>query len=165
METKECSRCKETKPVSEFHKATKAADGLQGFCKACAKTAYDKWREDNREAVNERMRGIRKNWTEERRQHSREWQRDYNREKSRFKKYGITKEQYLQMVEDQEGLCAICRKPYDWENSALYIDHCHTTGKVRGLLCRTCNKGLGYFHDDVAVLARAIEYLKKATEV
>jgi peptide methionine sulfoxide reductase MsrB len=68
------------------------------------------------------------------------------------------------MVEEQGGLCAICQKPYDWETSALYIDHCHTTGKVRGLLCRNCNKGLGHFFDDVANLARAIEYLKKATE-
>lgn len=162
--TKKCSRCGEVKETTEFHKARKAADGFQGFCKVCAKVAYDKWREDNRDAVNDRMRKVRSEWTEEQRARHNAVVREYNREKNRFKKYGITKEDYLRMVDEQDGRCAICQKPYDWEQSALYIDHCHTTDKVRGLLCRSCNKGLGHFFDDVASLGRAIEYLKKATE-
>lgn len=164
-QTKVCRRCKTEKATSAFHKAKKAADGLQGFCKTCAKTAYDQWREDNRDKVNERMRNVRAEWTEERRAHSRVWQRDYNREKNRFRKYGLTKEDYLRMVDEQNGMCAICQKPYDWETSALHIDHCHVTGRVRGLLCHSCNKGLGHFYDDVANLARAVDYLKKAADV
>jgi len=56
---------------------------------------------------------------------------------------------------DQEGKCAICFKIMDAPN----VDHCHKTGKVRGLLCSLCNKGIGLFHDDIEKLLQAVEYL------
>lgn len=71
------------------------------------------------------------------------------------KKYGISLDQFFTMVELQGGVCAICsRVPKRWS-----IDHCHSTGKVRGLLCTTCNSGLGFFRDDTDVLHTAIGYL------
>jgi len=81
-------------------------------------------------------------------------------------KYGITIEQYDEMRKAQDGLCAICSQE---EKSAhrngtvrqLSIDHCHTTGNVRGLLCGNCNNGLGHFKDNPASLERAITYLRK----
>lgn len=82
-----------------------------------------------------------------------------NREKvnlrRRLNKRGITEEQYLKMLEQQENRCAICRK-----ERALDIDHCHTQGHVRGLLCSSCNRALGFLEDDPVIIESALEYLR-----
>jgi len=75
--------------------------------------------------------------------------------------YGITYEEYEQMVEDQGGGCAICGKTESEEGRRLPIDHCHTTGKVRGVLCAKCNQALGMFRDDPELLRNAAQYLEK----
>jgi hypothetical protein len=72
--------------------------------------------------------------------------------------YGLTLERHAAMLKEQEGLCAICRKE---TRRRLDIDHCHKTNKVRGLLCNSCNVGLGRFKDDPDMLRRAAEYLEK----
>ena len=76
-----------------------------------------------------------------------------------IKKYGITENDYLKMFEKQKGVCSICSKPQ--LTKRLYIDHNHTTGKIRGLLCENCNRGLGMFKDDKNILLSAIGYLDK----
>jgi ribosomal protein S14 len=67
------------------------------------------------------------------------------------------------MFSRQGGLCAICGKPETTKRKGvtfqLAIDHCHDTGRVRGLICRRCNSGLGYFYDDPMLLQRALGYL------
>lgn len=79
------------------------------------------------------------------------------------KKYGISMEDYDNMLKEQGGSCAICGSTvsYNSRRNKFDIDHCHKTGKVRGLLCNKCNKGIGYFNDDVSLLTRALEYLLK----
>lgn len=72
-------------------------------------------------------------------------------------KFNMTVEEYETMFNKQGGVCKICKLP---SNKKLSIDHCHTTGKVRGLLCFTCNMGLGYFKDNDTLLNSAIKYLK-----
>lgn len=72
---------------------------------------------------------------------------------------GMTVEDYAHMLDIQGGLCAICMNPE--ENRKLSIDHCHETDKVRGLLCRQCNIGLGHFKDDPALLVAAAKYVLK----
>ncbi len=77
-------------------------------------------------------------------------------------KYGITVEDYDRMFDAQGGVCAICSRPASGgptSASRLHIDHCHTTGKVRALLCSTCNLGVGYFADDPDRLIAAAAYL------
>ena len=76
-------------------------------------------------------------------------------------KYGITIEQYNEIYNKQEGKCAVCGQHQDSLKQKLAVDHDHKTGKVRGLLCNKCNRNLGSFNDDIIILARAIEYLKK----
>ncbi len=71
--------------------------------------------------------------------------------------YGLTREKYDLMVASQNGLCAICRNPPG--KKGLVIDHCHDTGVVRGLLCHSCNIGLGALGDTAEALHRAIKYL------
>lgn len=75
--------------------------------------------------------------------------------------YGITLAQYNTMLEAQNYKCAICGNEDEVEGRRLAIDHCHTSGKVRGLLCGKCNRGLGLFYDNTINLAKAIEYLTK----
>jgi 5-methylcytosine-specific restriction endonuclease McrA len=73
------------------------------------------------------------------------------------RKRKISYEEYQALVEKQAGLCAICG-----QQTTLVVDHCHNSDQVRGLLCQTCNFGLGNFSDDVLKMARAIEYLKSS---
>jgi hypothetical protein len=73
-------------------------------------------------------------------------------------RYKLTPEQVAVMKEAQQGCCAICGVGLD--TTITNIDHCHTTGKVRGLLCVNCNRGLGAFGDNVRNMEKALEYLK-----
>jgi hypothetical protein len=76
------------------------------------------------------------------------------------KKYDITIESYNEILRKFDGKCHICNKAESRNGfTALCIDHCHTTGKVRGLLCNSCNVGLGCFKDDIKLLDKAKKYL------
>lgn len=75
-------------------------------------------------------------------------------------KFGLTRNQYDDLLKLQLGVCAICSKSCI-SGRALAVDHCHTTKKIRGLLCMHCNQGLGMFRDSVELLDKAKEYLKK----
>lgn len=80
-------------------------------------------------------------------------------------KFGITQAQYDRMHSDQSGLCAICNQPETAKRGGkikcLAVDHCHATGKIRGLLCQKCNVALGSFGDTEVLLLKAIEYINK----
>lgn len=79
--------------------------------------------------------------------------------------FGVTKSQYRQMLESQGGRCAICPAEFGYlrkgKPAKLAVDHCHKTKKVRGLLCSSCNNGLGRFKDDPTLLRTAADYLEK----
>ena len=69
------------------------------------------------------------------------------------------------MLKSQNNVCAICHQKFGGgrnSNSRLGIDHCHTTGKVRGLLCSNCNRGLGMFKDSEERLKNALDYIKRS---
>lgn len=84
------------------------------------------------------------------------------------RRFGLSKAKYEAMLAEQDGVCAICEKAETTVirglNITLAVDHCHTTGRVRGLLCTQCNRSLGGFRDDPALLEAAIAYLKKPPE-
>jgi hypothetical protein len=73
-------------------------------------------------------------------------------------RYGISETEYLDLLQIQNNSCAICSLPFDEIRTC--VDHSHKTGKVRGLLCDSCNKGLGMFKDNPELLKKAILYLK-----
>ena len=94
--------------------------------------------------------------------------RHYQQHNFMHRKYNITYQDYLALKERQNNLCAICKKPeltkskkYD-RIKELAVDHCHETGKVRGLLCGACNSAIGLLKEDLGTLKNAINYLKKA---
>lgn len=132
MEQKKCSRCKKVKNISEFH------NRFSGYCIICSKE-YSRNYYKNKEKKKKNKQSARK---------------------FLYRRYKITEEEFNNLLEKQNYVCAICKeKCVTFKN--LCIDHDHKTGKVRGLLCLRCNKGLGDFRDNIDLLKNAIIYLKK----
>jgi hypothetical protein len=98
----------------------------------------------------------RRSWAENACWKSDEWARRSRNRRLRSN-YGLSIEDYNALVARQRGECAICRKQPE---QRLCVDHCHVTKKVRRLLCRRCNLGIGYFYDDPRLLRRAAAYLQ-----
>ena len=153
---KRCTRCKERKPRSEFYaaKTPNYPNRLTSRCKPCTsltnKERYHQTPVEVRQAKAQR-------WV----QNSVERRRAYRLEKD----YGLTVEQFDQMVEDQNNKCAACHEEF---TSTPHVDHDHaccprgSCGKcIRGLLCRQCNTMLGKADDSIEVLQQLIVYLKK----
>lgn len=130
-----------------------------------------KWRENNPEKVKEysklyeqrdKTKGYRKKYSQTNGAiNAKKW-RDSNPDKARNASlkytYGISIEEYNQLFVNQNGVCAICKeKPLNSKN--LCVDHDHNTHKIRGLLCRACNSGLGHFKENKQNLLNAIKYL------
>jgi hypothetical protein len=146
--------------------------GGQRQCKPCrqARDAVRPQTEDRRAAGTARFKRWREANPERFRAAADEW-RERNPEAARFiqlryrlKRFGLTEADYLDMVERQGGRCAICGCHEERHDRAgvrylLAVDHDHTTGAVRGLLCQECNKGLGAFDDNPERLVAAAEYL------
>lgn len=76
--------------------------------------------------------------------------------------YGITLDDYNKLFEKQNGRCAICSKT---QERTLHVDHCHSSGRVRGLLCQKCNMAIGLLHDSADLLKKAVKYLNKKGKV
>ncbi len=120
---KQCIKCGEVKPLTEYFYARTTKDKRRGDCNKC---------------------GVK-----------------YAVTRKRLKVLGVSPERYIQMNVEQKGLCAICNK-IDRFGKDLSIDHCHKTGKIRGLLCSACNPAIGAFEDDVERLLRAAAYLQRS---
>lgn len=135
MKTKRCTKCGETKPLSEFSKKTASPDGLRWWCKTCTAIYQRQYLARNREK-----------------------RAAYQREYYILYTYGLTMADYNAMLKTQGGVCAICGEAQQ-EDRHLAIDHDHETNEIRGLLCDACNVGLGSFRDDPAFLRSAADYL------
>jgi len=109
--------------------------------------------------------------SEDRKEYMREWHRkaraanvEYYLAADLKKNYGVTLEWYRETLAKQNNVCAICKEPEKvvirGKLIAMPVDHCHETGKARGLLCTKCNRGIGLFSDSVDKLQSAIDYLK-----
>lgn len=137
-----CPKCNITKSLDNFGTCLRLKDGKNTYCKECvrkfSKTTYS----------NRKSKKLKENklWRQTNKHKYKEYKLKH--------RYGITLEIYEQMKLQQNGLCKICNR-----NKELVVDHCHKTGKVRGLLCGKCNKGLGHFFDNKNYLKQAINYL------
>lgn len=139
MLEKACSRCEEVKPRAAFYEYTGACahrpGTLHAACKACEFSDRNARRKANPATAAAVAR------------------------RAKLKRlFGISPEQYEQMLADQRGVCAICARPSP-DGRRLHVDHCHDSLKVRGLLCHDCNRGLGIFKDDPDRLSSAAQYL------
>lgn len=115
-----------------------------------ANAAAKEWRHRNPEKVKANL----KRWRSE----NKDKVATNYRRKHLKKKFGLSESEYLQMVTEQQGKCLICRQV---PTKRLFVDHCHETTTVRGLLCGPCNSLLGMAQDSVEILTAAIEYLRK----
>jgi len=146
----ECRQCSGDKEENAFYKNASKQLGRSSECKECSKLNSKEYYIDNREKLLAR---------------SAKWVRD-NPEKHKnnemVRKYGITVSQYRVLEKAQNYSCAICTKSVADNKEDLAVDHCHTTGKVRGLLCKPCNRGIGMLQDSPDVIQKALEYLQGA---
>lgn len=85
--------------------------------------------------------------------------KEHHRDLRMQRKYGITLDDYYDIIESQDNQCAICGTSISDLDHTAHLDHCHDTGKVRGVLCRRCNTGIGMLNDDADLLTKAAEYL------
>lgn len=102
------------------------------------------------------------NNTPERKQKMREYylaNKEKWKDKDLQKRYGVSLEQYNKMLAEQDNVCYICKD--NKSNKALAVDHCHTTGQVRRLLCSNCNTSLGLLKEDIGLMEKLIEYVKE----
>jgi hypothetical protein len=141
VESKTCNICLETKPIEEFRKHPTCKGGRLHRCRTCASKKEVECRRDA-------------------------WKKsgipDHVKNRVFLKLYGITLETYNKMLAEQNYTCALCPGTYGRkEGEGLQVDHDHVTGKIRGLLCGLCNKGLGMFKDDPDLLERAANYVRK----
>lgn len=134
---KTCTKCKKSKPKSEFHKDAQKSDGLRFWCKACAVENVKQHNKTNPKLTKHRHKV---------------------NDLKRY--YGLSYQEYESMLLQQKGCCAICKL-----SSKLVVDHSHLTGQVRKLLCNRCNLVLGSVKEDVALLKDMIEYLQHTSGV
>lgn len=186
METRVCSQCKEELPATKeyFHKSS-GKTGLHSHCRMCAQILYliDSEAHNKRTKENyiknkdrilkqcKKYYNKNKQYILERCQTYREYnsdiinekQRGIKRRKQRINSYGVTEEYIQSLMDFQKGCCAICGSSLIVPESRVSycIDHNHTTGEVRGLLCSKCNTLLGFALDNKTILASAINYLIK----
>jgi hypothetical protein len=145
--TKRCPRCTKVKPLDEF--GLRPNGKPKGYCRKC-EAAYQAQHSASEEG-REQHRLARGRWNES------------NYGYFLHYRYGITIDDYLAMVRKQGDRCAICgTTDPGCGNSRWAVDHCHDELKVRGLLCMSCNTGLGYYRDDPELLRAAAAYIEAA---
>jgi hypothetical protein len=148
---KTCSnpKCAQANPqnLDSFHKDKSKKDGFRTRCKSCVAPLKANWNKENPE----RKAARNKRWVANNPGRYKELQLK--------RKFGITLDIYNQILANQNSCCAICNTHRSKLRRDLAVDHCHSTGKIRGLLCDHCNSGLGHFKDNVNFLAKAITYL------
>jgi hypothetical protein len=151
-----CKTCKVSKPIIDFYKVKGNRDGFSLHCKKCFIADSIKWRLNKRHTDSVYAEKVRV------------YSRKVDFKKHLLRKYNITSNQYMELFDIQNGLCAICGNPETRKNTyqkdgidRLSVDHNHETGKIRGLLCHRCNIGIGIFMDNEELLTKAINYLKE----
>lgn len=154
---RKCNGCDLIKPISNFCKDKYRYGGYSYRCKSCRAKYQRDWVRNNPEKVkilNDKHKATRKEF--------------YNNPENKLKyrklfiekSFRILYEDYEKMQIEQNNLCYICKNPEtSTRNNYLCVDHNHETGKIRGLLCNSCNRALGYFKDNITLLQNAINYL------
>lgn len=136
---KKCTKCNLPKTLDQFTKSSSFKDGMRNWCKSCFST-YDKQRRKTLTPEYIRGRSLVRYWPN----------------LSPLEAY----QQYSMLLQVQNGRCSICRKP-PLNSKSLNVDHCHESNKIRGLLCDTCNSGLGMFKDNLNLMREAMVYLER----
>lgn len=143
---KQCKKCKETRPFDEFYKQDSVTHPYAPNCKQCKYAYNQQYKRKNWNRIHDKRKGL---------------EREYQLKT----KYGITLQAYDEMLKAQGGCCGICGLPEEYKDRSgniaqLCVDHCHTTNKVRKLLCKRCNMALGLMRDNPELLDVAANYIR-----
>lgn len=141
-ENKMCSRCNTLKSPADFYKNRKGKGGLTSYCRSC------------QSQVNAEMRA---SLSPEEKAKRDKYLRDFVIKR----KYNLTPEQWESLFDEQGRACAICKTTECRTQNGWNVDHCHSTGEVRGILCQHCNQLLGMAQDKTQILIDATFYLLK----
>jgi hypothetical protein len=146
---KPCPECKKRKPKSEFYKNRATWDGLQSICKTCQCSNVVAHHKANKE----KHAAYQLKWS----------RANPDRKADIYLKtrLGVPHGTYAQMLTAQQGCCAICGTRDTGKMRRFHLDHDATSGGIRGLLCGTCNTGIGQLRHSEELLRSAIEYLKR----
>lgn len=128
-----CSACGLEKPDTEFPPSNQTASGLYSQCRICKRKSNKRYEQSVKGKLSARRKHLKK-------------------------RFGMSLQEYEEKLARQGGVCEICGIPKD---EVLDVDHNHSTGKVRGLLCFRCNSGLGMFGDEPELLLKAVDYLRR----
>ncbi len=147
MDMKTCKKCNQTKTLDLFVKAKWCSDGVRNICKDCRNRCGRKHYQTNKEEYSKDSRalGLKKSYWPE-----------------------LSKDEalieYDKLLKSQDHKCAICQKHESSFKKPLFVDHCHKSKKVRGLLCRSCNLGIGFLKADSStkLLESSISYIQKS---
>lgn len=156
LQMKKCTKCGEVKELSEFYRQN-SKSGYRAECKECSQKREREKFSAGSEALQKKYEKQRHSWND-----PENWsKRQLAVRKCHLKRtYGMSLEDFQDRLEDQKQCCAICGDHITTvTHKQLVVDHCHTTGKIRGLLCDLCNTALGKFKDNKEILQRAIKYL------
>lgn len=135
MGIKRCPKCTEEKDYSLFYRSKVHKDNCSSYCKSCHNLLSTSYARENKGKIPTTGYTLKR-------------------------RYGITSLDYEKMLEVQDYKCRICGVNKCVTGRNFSVDHNHTTGKIRGLLCAHCNVGIGNFKDDISYLEKAIQYLK-----
>lgn len=173
-----CTTCHLLKDPKEFAKEPKKLNGLRSNCNSCKNKQSREYKKGRRksdrayaEKVNKYLRDFLKKNPDKAKKYYKTKTKEQHLRYMLNQNYKITLEDYNKMSEKQGGVCKICgcrdvRIDRDGKSriQRLAVDHCHKSGKIRGLLCSGCNGGLGLLRDDVYILKKALDYLTEATK-
>ncbi|MFP3990208.1 endonuclease VII domain-containing protein [Streptomyces sp. E11-3] len=174
-EGKGCPRCGRTLPLDSFASNKSMRDGLQVYCRECSAEYYRQRQEAKGKSVRvkvpvprghkrcpqcgvvkphdqwERNKSSSDGWAS----YCRECRAERNRASYFQRKYGLSPAELDEMIAEQQGVCCICLAA-----PAVHVDHCHETGRVRGVLCFSCNAALGHLRDRPDAIRRAAAYVE-----
>jgi hypothetical protein len=149
----QCTKCLETKSEEFFRKDLRKKNNKRSNCKQCELKADTRYK-DNSEKEKQRVQTWRKTQGNDLKNTYRKW--------ALKKNYNLTLEEYNLKLQEQNGVCAICKTPPN--KKQLAVDHCHKTGKIRKLLCANCNTALGLLYDDINIITSLRNYIIKHQE-
>lgn len=135
---KVCPKCKEEKARSLFYKCVTSKINCSPYCKVCSNLRTTSYARTNKDKIQPLLQGY-----------------------ALKRRYGITVDDYEQLLIKQDYSCAICGTKECPTGRNFAVDHCHSTGKVRGLLCSLCNKGIGSLKDSEEIVNKALKYLRE----
>ena len=134
VQSKVCTKCKEEKPLTEYSKAKSNRLGVQSYCKVCQKAHGRKYKSSPSYKVRRKHQDL-------------------------VRRYGLTLNEYEARLEAQGYKCVTCNEDLGDNPNHIHVDHCHSTGKVRGILCTHCNRALGAVKDNPGTLKNLQLYL------